>query len=135
VNFDAPSREECTAERTRSNTPQQALTLLNDPTYVEASRVFAQRILRECESGDVGARVSWAWRVALGRGARAEEVGVLKELYAKHRAEYAVDVKAAEAVVGVGEAARDAKVDVVELASWTSVARAILNLHETITRN
>jgi hypothetical protein len=135
VNFDAPSREECTAERTRSNTPQQALTLLNDPTYVEAARVFAQRILKECASEDAGGRVNWAWRVALGRAPRAEEAAVLKELYAKHRAQYAADAKTAEAVVGAGEAARDSKVDVVELASWTSVARAILNLHETITRN
>src|SRR6185436_7221847 len=103
--FDAPSREECTAERTRSNTPQQALTLLNDPTYVEAARIFGQRIMKECVSSDVATRVKWAWRMALGRQPRAEEVAVLTELYSKHKAQYGADVKSAEAVVSAGEAA------------------------------
>jgi hypothetical protein len=135
LNFDAPTREECTAARVISNTPQQALTLLNDPTYVEAARVFAERILTAGGAGDVPDRLRYAWRTALGREPRAEEIAVLAELYAKHRAEYAADARAAEAIASAGEAPRAKGVDVAELAAWTSVSRAILNLHETITRN
>jgi hypothetical protein len=134
TNFDAPSREECTASRVISNTPQQALTLLNDPTYVEAARVFAERIVAGGGS-DVRERVRFAWRTALGREPRPEEVAVLAGLYEKHKQEYAADAKAAEAIASAGEAPRAKGVDVVELAAWTSVSRAILNLHETITRN
>jgi hypothetical protein len=134
VNFDAPSREECTAERSRSNTPQQALTLLNDPTYVEAARVFAQRIMKE-GGADVQARLNWAWRMALARPARAEEIAVLQNLYEKHKTEYARDAKDAAALDAAGEAPKAKDVDTVELAAWMSVSRTILNLHETITRN
>jgi hypothetical protein len=134
MNFDAPTREECTAARVISNTPQQALTLLNDPTYVEAARVFAGRIVAGGGS-EVKEKVRYAWRTALGREPRAEEMAVLADLYAKHRQEYAADAKAAEAIASAGEAPRAKGVDVVELAAWTSVSRAILNLHETITRN
>ncbi len=109
--FDAPTREECVAERTRSNIPQQALVLLNDPTYVEAARAFAQRILRECD-GDAARRIGWAFRQALGRDPRMDEAATLGALLEKH-------------------ATTPAK----ELDGWTSVARVILNLHETITRS
>ena len=67
--FDAPSREECAAERNRSNIPQQALVLLNDPTYVEAARAFAARILSECK-GTTEERIAWAWQQALQRSPR-----------------------------------------------------------------
>jgi len=134
MNFDAPTREECTAARVISNTPQQALTLLNDPTYVEAARVLAEHIVAGGGSA-VRERVRYAWRTALGREPRVEEVAVLAELYDKHKKEYAADTKAAEAIASAGEAPRAKGADVVELAAWTSVSRAILNLHETITRN
>ncbi|MCZ6795515.1 MAG: DUF1553 domain-containing protein, partial [Planctomycetota bacterium] len=85
--FDAPNREECTAERPRSNIPQQALVLLNDPTYVEAARVFAEQTIRE--GGDsVRDRVRWAFRRAVSREPAAEEVSVLSALFEKHRASY-----------------------------------------------
>ena len=86
--FDAPSREECVAERTRSNVPQQALALLNDPTYVEAGRVFAERILREGGTG-FEARLRWAYARALAREPSADEIRILSNLYQRHRAEYA----------------------------------------------
>jgi cytochrome c553 len=121
--FDAPSREECCAERTRSNIPQQALVLLNDPTYVEAARVFAEKALRE--GGDD--RLSWAFRRAVSRKPSPAE--------RKHREQYAADRRAAELVVAAGPAPAAKDLDAVELAAWTSVARALLNLHETITRN
>jgi hypothetical protein len=134
TNFDAPSREECTAERARSNTPQQALTLLNDPTYVEAARVFAERILKE-GGPDLASRLQFAWRMALCRPAKPEEIAVLSTLYEKHKNEYAGDKKDADALAAAGEAPRAKDVDPAELAAWTSVSRTILNLHETITRN
>jgi hypothetical protein len=81
--FDAPTREECVAERTRSNVPQQALVLLNDPTYVEAARAFAGRIAER--GGDTfEARIDWAFERALSRAPRDEEVGILRDLYRKH---------------------------------------------------
>ena len=82
--FDAGSREECVAERTRSNVPQQALVLLNDPTYVEAARAFARRIQEEGgESFD--ARIDWALRRALSRPPSGDEVPILRSLYEKHQ--------------------------------------------------
>jgi hypothetical protein len=132
--FDAPTREECTVERPRSSTPLQALVLLNDPTYVEAARVFAEHILK-----DGGAtqpeRFTWAFRRALSRDIKPEELKLLTELHDKHLKEFNADKEAAKKLVTAGEwpAAKD--VDVAELAAWTSVARVILNLHETITRN
>jgi hypothetical protein len=132
--FDAPTREECTVERARSNTPQQALVLLNDPTYVEAARVLAERLVRAGGSG-VKRRIQFAYRQALSRKAEPAEVELLGELYQRHLKQYRADRKAAEAVLQVGDrpAARD--IDAAELAAWTSVTRVVLNLHETITRD
>ncbi len=134
TNFDAPSREECTCERTRSNTPQQALTLLNDPTYVEAARVFAQRILTEGGTTTPD-RLNWAYRTALQRSPHPEEVDALSALYTKHQAEFAQDGKSAEALLAIGDSPKAKDLPTADLAAMTNVARAILNLHEVITRN
>ena len=134
VAFDAPSREECAAERNRSNIPQQALVLLNDPTYVEAARAFAAQIVTT-KAGSVEERLLYAWRRALQRAPRPEELTVLRELYEKQLAAYRADGKAAEELASVGLAARPEGVDVADLAAWTHVARVLLNLHESITRS
>lgn len=134
IAFDAPSREECTAERTRSNIPQQALVLLNDPTYVEAARAFATRILTE-GGPDAKERIQWAWREALSRNPRPDELKTVQSLLAKHLSEYRQDVAAAQAMLKVGLSKPPSTLDPAELAAWTSVARVILNLHETITRS
>jgi len=133
VAFDAPSREECVGERTRANVPQQALVLLNDPTYVEAARVFAERILRE---GGARAedRLRWAYERALARAPREEEARILGDLLQRHGTQYRADPRSARRLAGVGLAPVPRDLDVVELAAWTSVARAILNLPEVITR-
>jgi hypothetical protein len=132
--FDAPSREECCAERSRSNIPQQALVLLNDPTYVEASRALAARIVKE--GGDVPEeRLAWAWRLVLQRLPRVEELETMIPLYRRHRTAYQADPAAAADLTRVGFAAVPADVDQAELAAWTHVARVLFNLHETITRN
>jgi hypothetical protein len=132
--FDASSREECCAERPRSNIPQQALVLLNDPTYVEAARVLAARAVRE-GGADAAARVRWAFRQVLSRAPKPAEEKVLADLQKRHLEDFRADAKGAQALLGVGEAPAPKDADTAELASWTSVCRAILNLHETITRN
>jgi hypothetical protein len=132
--FDAPSREECTVERVRSNTPQQALVLLNDPTYVETARIFAERILRE-SGKDAKARITFAYQQALHRNPNPKELTLLTALATKHLKQYKADAPAAAAVLKVGAKPADAKLDKAELAAWTSIARVILNLHENITRN
>ncbi|HEY3394891.1 MAG TPA: PSD1 and planctomycete cytochrome C domain-containing protein, partial [Lacipirellulaceae bacterium] len=132
--FDAPTREECTAQRNISNTPSAALVLLNDPSFVEAARALASRVLTEA-NGDDKARLRWAWRVVLGRDARSEEIELLNELLEKHRAYFASDLTAAEALTSVGISKRPEKLPLADWAAWTSVSRTLLNLNETISRN
>ncbi|HUR60098.1 MAG TPA: DUF1553 domain-containing protein, partial [Opitutaceae bacterium] len=132
--FDAPAREECTANRATSNTPLQALVLLNDPTYVEAARVFAQKIMAE-GGANFRAQISWAFERALSRPPSAEETRLLEELFRKQHERYQSDETAARQLASVGNAPAPQKIPPADLAGWTAVARAILNLHETITRN
>jgi mono/diheme cytochrome c family protein len=133
IAFDAPSREECTAQRPVSNTPQQALVLLNDPVFVEAARAFAERIIRE--GGDsINARIEWAVREALTREPESQELRILKDLAHEHAVYFNDHPERAADAVGTGESPVPDDIAVDELAAWTSVARAILNLHETITR-
>jgi hypothetical protein len=131
--FDAPDREKCTARRAFTNTPLQALTLMNDPTYVEAARALAQRSLLEGGS-DESARIAYAFRLATARKPSGKETGVLKSLLNSRLDAFRKDRRAAARLVAVGESARDARLDVAELAAWTTVASAILNLDETITK-
>jgi hypothetical protein len=132
--FDAPSREECTADRPRSNTPLQALVLLNDPTYVEAATALAERTLREGGS-DSTSRANFAMRRACGRAATDKELAILAGLVERRLQEYRAEPAKADALTQVGFHKPAAGVDRVELAAWTAATRAILNMHETITRN
>ena len=132
--FDAPSREECTVSRPRSNTPQQALVLLNDPTYVEAARAFAERILLEGGANE-SSRLNWAYQSALSRNVNPNEANVLLNVLSKHVELYKANTQAADEYLSVGRRAIPENLDKSELAAWTSLARIILNLHETITRN
>ncbi|NOY42287.1 MAG: DUF1549 domain-containing protein [Planctomycetes bacterium] len=132
--FDAPSREECTAQRPQSNTPLAALTLLNDPTFVESARVFAEKILRE--GGDsTPSRLSYAFRAAVSRQPDEFEAKAITELLASAQKQYQNNADAANELVGVGLTPANSELDHAECAAWTAVARAILNLSETITRN
>jgi hypothetical protein len=132
--FDVPTREECAAERSRANIPQQALALLNDPSYVEAARAFAARTLAQAPAGSE-ARITWMYRQALQRTPRADELSALRSLVEKHLAEYAQHEAAARELLQVGLTPAPKQWPVAELAAWTSAARVLLNLHETITRN
>lgn len=132
--FDAPNREECTADRARSNTPLQSLVLLNDPSYVEAARAFAELILRNGGSAPRD-RLNFAFRRAVSRDMKPAEAEVLERLLQTHLDEYKLDANAANELLTVGAKPTPTDLDTSELAAWTSVARTILNLHETITRN
>lgn len=131
--FDAASREECTVNRSTSNTPLQALVLLNDPTFVEAARVFAQHTMAAAVAPK--GRAAWAFQRATGRAATQAELGVLLDLHSKNLRRFDADPAAARAFASSGEAPRPAGLNDAELASWTAVTRAVLNLHATITRN
>ena len=133
ANFDAPMRDECTANRITSNTPQQALTLLNDPTFVEAARVLAARLIHE-ESADDQARISRAFELAVARPAKDGEKGSLAALLTSQREYYRANPAEAEKATHAGIAPVPADLDKAELAAWTMVCRVVLNLHETITR-
>jgi hypothetical protein len=131
--FDAPDRETCTVRRPRTNTPLQALILMNDPTYVESSRKLAERLIRE---GGTSAedRIGLAYRLVLARRPRPEEAQVLKEVLAEQLADYRKNPEEAAKLLKVGETPRDATLDPVELAAWALVASTILNLDEAVTR-
>jgi len=133
ANFDAPSREECTACRNVSNTPQQALTLLNDPSFVEAARVLATRLLNG-GAGDDGARLDTIFKDALLRPIKANEAESLKRFLAEQRSYYKANPDDAKKLIAVGIAPTPTSPDAAELAAWTTVCRVVLNLHETITR-
>ena len=131
--FDAPSREECTAYRTVSNTPLQSLTLLNDPTFVEAARAFAARILEEAPAA-TEARLGYAFERAFSRQPTGEEVEVLASLLARERDRFETEPAAARRLLQVGLAPTPSAVEPAELAAWTSVARALFNKHEFLMR-
>ena len=131
--FDAPDREKCTARRAMTNTPLQALVLMNDPTFVEAARALAQRALLE-GGKDEKTRLAFAFRLATARTPSRKESGVLRGLLKGRRDTFMRDPRAALKLLNVGESPRDRSIDPVELAAWTTVTSAILNLDETITK-
>ena len=132
--FDAPTRQESEAQRSVSNTPSQALVLLNDPTYVEAARVFAGRMLKE-GGATFDEQIQWAYRQALSRDARPREVELLRDLYQSQLDEYQVDEEGAIKLLQVGIAPSEEAESPAHNAAATAVARALFNLHEMITRN
>ncbi len=131
--FDAPDREKCTARRSRTNTPLQALVLLNDPTYVEAARALAERAMTEGGKDPVR-RVDFAFRLATARAPRLNEREVLVQLARQELEQYRQDKAAAQKLLGVGDSKYNSKLNPSELAAWTTVASAILNLDETISK-
>ncbi len=133
ANFGAPSREDCIAARTVANTPQQALTLLNDPEFVEAARVLAAHLLAASASTDA-ARLERAYVQALARAPKPNETQSLLTFLHAVRQAYHERPEDAKLLLHIGYAPTTSDPDTVELASWTSVCRVILNLHETITR-
>ncbi|MBV8550168.1 MAG: DUF1553 domain-containing protein [Acidobacteriaceae bacterium] len=132
--FDAPDREKCTARRGVTNTPLQALVLMNDPTYVEASRALAERDLRDAAPAEAD-RIRYAFRLATDREPSPQEFTILDALYKKQIVHYEKNRAAAEKLLSSGESKRNPKFDAAELAAWTMVSSTILNMDETITKN
>ena len=132
--FDAPSRESCTAARSRSNTPLQALALMNDPTFVEAARYLAARSLTEV-SGDASKRIDWVYQQILLKNPDKETKSILEEVYYDNLSQYKKATAEAEKILLTGLSKKGENVDKVSLAAMTAVTRVIYNLHEVITRN
>jgi len=131
VTLDAPTREFCVSQRAKTSTPLQSLVLMNDPVFVEAARAFAQRVLAEPNLDD-SARAQFAWRLALSRSPTEIEQKILNRTLEKQLATYRADPEAAKKLASVGDLAQPAKIDVCELAAWTTLCNVILNLNETI---
>jgi hypothetical protein len=135
--FDAPNREVCTDRRPRTNTPLQALVLLNDPIFVECARVLGQRVMRE---GGTTAeeRMKYAFQLCTARPPRPEELKILLSLYERQLLRFRNNREAAQKLVSVGESPLPSKagaeMDVSELAAWTAIGNVLLNLDETVTR-
>jgi hypothetical protein len=117
---------------TRTNTPLQALNLMNDVTFVESARVLAERVMRKEKTST--ARLTLAFRLAAARTPRPTELKVLEASLAHHRAHYAADRAAARKLLAAGEAGRDQKLDMAEHAAYAAVCNLILNLDEVITK-
>ena len=130
--FDAPDRETCTVRRPRTNTPLQALVLMNDPTYLEAARKLAERMMLEAKSDKD--RIAFAYRLVMARSPQSAELNVLLKFHGQQLERYRSDDAAALKLLAIGESKRNEKLDAAELAAWTMVASTILNLDETVTK-
>jgi len=131
--FDAPSREVCTVSRPRTNTPLQALVTLNDPTFVEAARVLAERIVREGGSSP-DERLKFAFRSTVSRSPDDDELQTLRKIHVEQLTRFQADKAAATALIKRGEEPVTDGLDTAELAAWTTIANVLLNLDETLTR-
>ncbi|MCY3722147.1 MAG: PSD1 and planctomycete cytochrome C domain-containing protein [Candidatus Poribacteria bacterium] len=131
--LDAPSREACTIRRERTNTPMQALMLMNDPQFFEAARVFAERTIKE--GGETpAARIAYIFEMATARLPKPKEEALLLKTFQAHYAELETDPEAAKALIAVGESPPDETLDAVEVAAWTMIANLILNLDEVLNK-
>jgi hypothetical protein len=133
-NFDAPNREQICVARERSNTPLQALQLMNDVQHVEAARSLAQRMMTEGGTSPAD-RITFAFRTVLARKPEPAELEVLQQQLAAHLTRYSQDVELAKQLITNGESKPDAKLPPADLAACTMVASTLLNLDETVTRN
>ena len=131
--FDVPFRETCSVRRSRTTTPLQALNLLNDPTFVEASRFLAQRMIRE-GGRTPESRIRQGFRLVMGRESQSAELRVLVNGWRRMESSFRADHSGAESLHTVGEAKGDPALDPVELAAYATVASTLLNLDETITK-
>ena len=131
--LDAPSREACTIRRERTNTPMQALMLMNDPQFFEAARALAEYTIKD--GGDTAeARIAYIFEIATARLPKPKEQTLLLETFQAHYQELAADPEAAKALIAVGESPPDETLDAVEVAAWTMIANLILNLDEVLNK-
>lgn len=133
VTFDAPSRETCTVKRPRTNTPLQALVLMNDPVYVEAARTFGSRIIQQ-GGNTLDEKVEFAFRTCLGRNPTETEQVRIRAAFQEELAHFLERRADANQLVHVGATPPPNDVDPIELAAWTMISQVLLNLDETITK-
>ncbi|MFK7768476.1 MAG: PSD1 and planctomycete cytochrome C domain-containing protein [Mariniblastus sp.] len=136
--FDAPSREECRVRRERTNTPLQALLLMNDPQYVEAARHFAQLLVDQKMENKLPSDaegIQFMYARAMSRSASDTELGIIEKNLNEQRDEFSAKKEEAQKLIAIGEMPADKKYDPVELASWTIVANLIMNMDEFVTKN
>jgi hypothetical protein len=133
-NFDAPNREQSCTRRERSNTPLQALQLMNDVQHFESARALAERIIIDGGASPQD-RIVFAYRSVLSRRPDAEEINIVKAAFEKHLSRFQQDGEAAKKVISNGESKPRENLPAAEVAAWTLVANLILNLDETVTRN
>ena len=131
--LDAPSREACTIRRERTNTPMQALMLMNDPQFFEAARAFAERTVKE--GGETPQeRIAYLFEAATARLPKPREEALLLETFQAHHQELAANPEAAKELITIGESTPDETLDAVEVAAWTMIANLILNLDEVLNK-
>jgi hypothetical protein len=133
ANFDAPNREQICTKRDRSNTPLQALQLMNDVQHVEAARALAERLLKH--QSDLQGRIELAYQLVLSRSPREEETRLLEQLYSDLLERYQSAPDEAVKLISTGESMPNQRLDASELAAMTLVANTVLNLDETLNRN
>ncbi len=133
MTFDAPDRETCTIRRARTNTPLQALVLMNDPTYLESSRKLAERVLKSGSDKDE-VLLARLYRLVLCRDSQADEIATLLPLLGKVRERFKAAPEKAKQLLKIGSSPRDEKLDAAELAAWTTICSLVLNLDEAITK-
>jgi hypothetical protein len=133
-NFDGPNREQVCTVRERSNTPLQALQLMNDTQHFEAARALAERALAE-GGASTDERITWLYRTVVSRRPLADEIALVKTALDKQRAIYQADPAAAERAITVGESKPKNIAPPAETAAWTMIANLVLNLDETVNRN
>jgi hypothetical protein len=144
LNFDAVKRDTCTVTRATTTTPLQALTLLNDPAYVECAKLLGQRMLKDKEAlgrakglskaEEEARRLAYGFRLCTSRSPTEKETEILRKLLDDQRAHFKADAGAAKKLLGVGDAKIDESLDPAEAAAWASVGNALLNLDATINR-
>jgi hypothetical protein len=132
TNFDAPNRESYCLRRERSNTPLQALNLMNDVQFVEAARNFAQSLL--AMPSTIDSKINKAFRTVTSRYPSAHEVEIMRSALNQHLNDYRARPEAAKLALSFGESKVDVKLDPIELAAWTMVANLLLNLDEFVTK-
>lgn len=132
TNFDAANRETCVVRDSRTNTPLQALNLMNDVTFVEAARVLAQRVMKAEKTP--ASRLALAWRLATSRAPSEIEAKIMRAALDSHLSHYRTNRVAATKLTSIGESPRDAFLDIAEHAAYTAVCNLVLNLDEVITK-
>ena len=130
--FDAPDRETCVVRRARTNTPLQALVLLNDPTYVEAARKLAERVMLNSDTD--AARIGLAFRIVLSRLPDDSEQATLEEILGQSRTHFTANPTAADEFLSLGHSLRDTSLKPADLAAWSAVMSVLMNLDESISK-